>query len=367
MMPGKELLYLLALPQVPGIGNITARKLIQLTGAATPLFETEPAVLQKTFPVPSFHLEAIRNFGDFLALEKELDYCRSENIRIIPCHDPGFPEMLNHCPDAPLCLFVKGDSSLNKRLVIALVGTRKATDYGKKITRKMIEGLADLQPVIVSGLAHGIDKEAHTAALETGLDTWAVVGHGFRFTYPASHKILAQRIREKGLLISEFFSGTKPDKENFPRRNRIIAGLSDAVVVIEAAEKGGALITARFAHQYQREVFAVPGRATDLYSTGCNALIKSQVAVMAEYASDIKNHMGWVDGKSLPAFQPRLFPQLLPEEVPVFELLTEKGDLHMDVIGNLLGLSPSKLALLLFEMEIKGILKKMPGQVFRLD
>jgi len=292
-----ELKYQIALTMVPSIGPITARKLIRKVGSARAIFDQKKEVLEKIQGIGP-RLSQSFNAASLLGkAEKELEFLDRHHITVLYFKDPDYPARLKQCEDGPILLYAKGDQGLKCRRGLSVVGTRRATYYGKEICRKIIHGLSERinDLVIVSGLAYGIDVIAHRAALEKGIPTVAVLGHGFSTIYPSAHRDTAKRIIDQGALVTDFPSEMGPERNNFLRRNRIIAGLADATLVIESGEKGGALITADMAASYQRDVLAVPGRVGDERSKGCNGLIKDTMAALTESAEDVINHLNWED------------------------------------------------------------------------
>jgi DNA processing protein len=287
-------------------------------------------------------------------------------IQAVVFSDDNYPPKLKNCEDAPLVLYVKGEADFRNRRVLGIVGTRKATPYGRMLCEKLVDGLSHLRPLIVSGLALGIDGYAHREALKNGLETAAVLAHGLDRVYPSAHSGLAARIEKQGCLISDYVTGTKPDRENFPSRNRIIAGLCDAVVVVEAAITGGALITADLAASYNRDVFAFPGRVGDLYSAGCNRYIRENRAALIESAADVIAMMNWDDApkKSKPV-QKELFAELPPDEDAVYKLIALSNEMSVDDICAALPMTPSRIASALLGLELKGHLQALPGKVYR--
>jgi len=297
-----------------------------------------------------------------------MKFIEKYRLRVLYFRDKDYPRRLTDCYDSPVFLFYMGVSDLNTDKIIGIVGTRSATDYGKAVTRELIRGLSQDNPLIVSGLAYGIDSQAHRAALEFGLSTIGVLGHGFDRIYPGNNKNLAEKMLSQGGLVTEFFSHTKPDRENFPQRNRIIAGLCDAIVVTEAAEEGGALITADIAHTYNRDVFVVPGRTTDLYSGGCNLLMRHKKADIVRNADDLMFDMGWRKAEEKKAPQlPRLFIPLTRDEESIVELLGREGEITIDEISRKLGLAVNKTAAALLNLELEDVVRCKPGKLYSLS
>ena len=275
-----ELFYQLGLTLVPNIGDVHAKILVQYFGDASSIFKAKQSALDKIDGIGEVRAKSIKQFNDFHLAEEELKFIEKYKIKTLFLTDTDYPQRLLNCYDSPTLLFYKGTADLNISKIVGIVGTRNYTDYGKQFTEKLVKDLAAQQILIVSGLALGIDSFAHKAALKNNLSTVGVVGHGLDKIYPSVNTNLAKdMIKHDGGLLSEFFSGTKPDKHNFPLRNRIVAGLCDATVVIETNIKGGSMITAKLADAYNRDVFAVPGRTTDNKSSGCNHLIKNNKAI----------------------------------------------------------------------------------------
>jgi DNA processing protein len=363
-----ELLKLkIALTLVTGVGNVNARNLVSYCGSVEDVFKASKTLLEKIPGIGPKTADAIAKHKDFQRAEKECLFIERNNITPLFYLDKNFPERLKSCPDAPVMLYFKGTTDLNKNRMLAVVGTRSATEYGKAKCEQLIADLKDSNVVIVSGLAYGIDFCAHKAALKSGMETIAVLGHGLDMLYPALHKSTAEKMIEQGGLLTEYLTGTKPDKENFPQRNRIVAGISDAVVVIEASRKGGALITAEIANTYNRDVFAVPGRLDDIYSEGCNHLIKLNKAALIESAKDVCYIMGWeekvVKNKNK---QRNLFVELNSEEKTLVDLLNQKGSLDIDSICTTSTMPVSKVSATLLNLEFKGVLKSLPGKIYEL-
>jgi len=361
------LLYQIGLTLIPGVGDVLGKKLVSIFGSAEAIFREPGRHLKKMARVGELLTHAVRHKEILLRAEKEVRFI--EHYKIIPLFftDKSYPQRLKQCYDSPVILFYKGSAGLNSKYVIGLVGTRNPTDYGKITTYKLVEGLAGRQIMVVSGLAYGIDSCAHRSALELGLETVGVLGHGLDLIYPMQNKTLAEKMINHGGLLTEFLSETKPDRENFPRRNRIIAGLCDAVVVVEAAQKGGALITADIANTYNRDVFAVPGRIGDPFSEGTNYMIRTNRAALVQSAEDIEYMMGWkLDETISPCRQPKLFIELTPEEEKIVTLLNEKGSLAIDEISLQTEIPVSKTSSSLLNLEFEGKIKCLPGKVYTL-
>lgn len=362
-----ELVYKIALTLIPGVGSVNGKSLVAYCGGVKAVFMEKKRTLLKIPGIGEQTVNALINHSVFGRAEEELAFIERNNIQPIFYLDKEYPVRLKQCYDSPLMLYYKGNADLNAPKIVALVGTRKATEYGRDMCKKIVEGLVDLNVLVVSGLAYGIDTWSHKAALDLKLETVGVLGHGLDRIYPFANRALAEKMIESGGLLCEYISNTKPDRENFPMRNRIIAGMSDAIVVVEAGVSGGALITAEIANSYNRDVFAVPGRVGDQHSEGCNRLIKINKAALIQSAKDISYLLNW-DEIKVPkkAIQRQLFINLTPEEELVFNVLKEKGDLDIDTLLNETSILPSKAASLLLNMEFEGIIRCMPGKVYRL-
>lgn len=365
-----ELFYFLALHMIPGIGPALAKTLISYHHTARQVFQTKISALSTTPGIGRVLAERIQNFlkDHGRQVEKEYNYLKKNNIQILAFYSPDFPSRLKNIPSSPSILFYKGNINLNDFHLVAIVGTRKATPYGSLVTKKIVEDLKKYNVCIVSGLAYGIDVIAHKAALEHGIPTLAVLAHGLDRIYPPLHTPVAKEISASGGLLTEYFQGSKPDKENFPVRNRIVAGMCEAVIVVEAADSGGALITADFARSYRREVFAVPGRLGDVYSEGTNQLIKQGEAHLFTDADDLANMLHWhLPGREQrpKIIQADLFPHLTDAEAEIYQLLKSTEKVHIDQIMMQTDLPLSKLLSMLTEMELKGAIISLPGKVFQ--
>ncbi|MGC9471361.1 MAG: DNA-processing protein DprA [Bacteroidales bacterium] len=367
-MSYSSLTYKIALSLIPGVGNILAKKLVAYAGSLEGVFYEKKHSLVKIPGVGKTLAGNIANPAllDLAALEEE--YTIKNGIRVFFYLDSNYPSRLKDCPDAPVLFFMKGEADLNQSKVLSMVGTRRATHEGKAFCEKLIAQLREKnhEVLIVSGLAFGIDITSHRAALNSGFPTVAVLAHGFEFMYPASHARTAREIVAHGGLITEFLSYEKPEPPYFVKRNRIIAGLSDATIVIESDEKGGALITAEIAAGYHRDVFAVPGRVTDNMSRGCNRLIKTNQAALLEKVEDIEYLMGWDENLASRPVQTSLFADLNEEEKNLAELLRDQS-LTIDEISRAAGMPVSKASSLLLNLEFSGLVRCLPGKLYRLN
>lgn len=360
----------IALTLLPNVGPVLARNLVSYCGGIDAVFKQKQSHLQKIPEIGPATAAKIAKQVVFARADQEMEFIEKHKVQALFYLDPDFPQRLKHCHDSPVMLYYKGNTNLNKQKVIAIVGTRSATEYGKNVTEKLIEQLTAFDVLIVSGLAYGIDIFAHRAALKEGLSTIGVMGHGLDRLYPGDHRNTAKKMLEQGGLLTEFPSQTNPDRENFPKRNRVVAGMCDAVVVIEAGAKGGALITADIAHSYSRDVFAVPGRLDDPFSVGCNKLIRINKAALLTSANDIAYLMGWEkEGEISSAkkiVQQQLFIELTSEEQILVDVLKLHGKLSIDALTINAKIPFSKLSVLLLQLEMKNVVKSLPGKVFTL-
>ena len=363
-----ELLYQLALTLVPNIGDVQAKILIQHFGEASAIFKAKEPELDKIENIGVVRAKSIKGFDDFHLAEKELEFIQKYKIKTFFLTDKDYPQRLLNCYDSPTLLFYKGSADLNASKIVAIVGTRTNTEYGKQFTEKLVKDLSEQNITVVSGLAFGIDAYAHKAAIKNNLPTIGVVGHGLDKIYPSEHAGLAKdMIKNGGGVLSEFFSGTKPDKHNFPLRNRIVAGLSDTTVLIETTIKGGSMITAQLADAYNRDVFALPGRVNDTKSCGCNHLIKHNKAILLSDANDLLEVMGWKEKtKTKTKKQRELFIELSAEEKHIVNLLQQKEAVHIDEINLAGGLSSSTIAAAILNLELQNIVTSLPGKMYKL-
>lgn len=353
---------------IPGIGGILARNLIAYTGSVESIFSESAKSLTKIPGIGAVNAKRIKDQSIFRKAEKELSFIQKKEIKAIFYTDSDFPRRLKSCVDAPLLLYTRGNLNFDLQKVISIVGTRNATDYGKQVCDELIRKFSErnYKILIVSGLAYGIDIQAHKSALKYGIATAGVVGHGLDKMYPSLHAETAQKMMENGGLVSDFPSGTKIDPANFIRRNRIIAGLADATVVVESAEKGGALVTADIAASYNRDVFAFPGRSGDVYSIGCNQLIRNNGANLIGGIDDLEYFMGWENQANVKEVQSALFVELTPDEEKAVTLIRKEGELFIDQISGALSLPGSKVSAMLLNLEFKNIVVALPGKMYRL-
>ena len=367
MLSKNELRYTLALQRVPNLGDTTAKKLLNKVGSAEGVFKEKKTNLLKVDGVGSFKLKELSEKIQLDEADEEMKFIEDQNIEWTYFQDKSYPERLKHCIDGPILFFQSGNIDLQNKKIISIVGTRNATSYGKIFCEKLIEDLSPLNPIIVSGLAYGIDITAHKAAMENGLQTIACLAHGFNQIYPKTHKKYVSKIEENGGFITEFWSSDAFDRNNFLKRNRIIAGMSQATIVIESSEKGGSLVTADIANSYNREVFALPGRATDSHSKGCNNLIKTQQAHLFTSAADLIYMLGWeLEEANLKPQQTQLFVELTEDEKTIFNFLKERDKELLDSIAIECKIPAYKVASILLAMELKGVIRPLPGKLFEV-
>ncbi|MGX7667803.1 DNA-processing protein DprA [Flavobacterium pedocola] len=365
-MNTSDLFYTLALLKVEGIGDITAKKLIHHCGSAETVFSKTKKQLLAIDGVGEVLFRNLQDGRVFAHAQAEFDFIQRNNIDVTFYQEAAYPERLKHCVDGPVVLFQSGAIDLYERKILSIVGTRQVTGYGVDFTRKVIEELAPLNPVIISGFAYGVDIVAHQAALDFGLQTIGVLAHGLNQVYPKAHKKYVAKMEQHGGFLTEFWSSSNPERENFVKRNRIVAGMSEATIVIESAEKGGSLITATMANDYNREVFAVPGRASDKYSQGCNLLIKTQRAHLLSSAADLIYLLNWElesEPKTKP-IQKQLFVALEPEEQCIYDFLQQSGKEVSDSIALHCNQPIHKINAILLNMELKGVVRPLPGKQF---
>lgn len=367
MLSKNELRYTLALQRVPNLGDATAKKLLQKVGSAEGIFNEKKSNLLKINGVGAFKLKELSSKIQLDEADEEIRFIEENNLEWCYFKDKLYPERLKHCIDGPILYFQKGNIDLQKNKIISIVGTRKITTYGRSFCEKLIDELSPINPVIISGFAYGVDITAHKAALENNLQTVACLAHGLNQIYPKTHKKYMKKVMENGGFISEFWSTDAFDRNNFLKRNRIIAGISQATIVIESATKGGSLVTADIANSYNRDVFALPGRANDLQSQGCNNLIKSQQANLFTNAADLIYMLGWeLEEKNKKPQQTQLFVELSEEEQIVFNFLKDTDKEQLDSIALQCKIPTYKLASLLLSMELKGVVRPLPGKLFEL-
>lgn len=367
MLSKTELIYTLALQRVPNLGDTSAKKLLQHVGSAEGIFKEKKTNLIKVDGIGNYKIKDLDAPHLLTEAEAEIRFIEENNIQYSYFKDHNYPSHLKHCLDGPILFFHTGNIDLVNKKIISIVGTRKITSYGNAFCEKLIAELAPINPVIVSGFAYGVDICAHKAAIDNGLQNIACLAHGLNQIYPKVHKRYMTQVEANGGFISEFWSTDAFDRNNFLKRNRIIAGMSEATIVIESAEKGGSLVTADIANSYSREVFAVPGRATDTQSMGCNNLLKTHQARIVTSAADVIFNLGWELDEAKPKTQQTsLFVELNEDEKKIFNYLQDKEKELLDVIAIGCGLPIYKVANSLLMMEMKGVVRPLPGKLFQL-
>lgn len=363
-----KLFYQIALTQINGVGDILARNLLDEIGDEETIFKSSRKELM-AIPNFSTHLaNEILNPEVLRKAETELEFIIKNNLRTFFYRDESYPRRLRECIDAPILFYYKGNTDLDKIKVISIVGTRKSSSYGNDFCDRFIEDIASAFPdtLIVSGLAYGIDIQSHKAAIRVGLPTVGVLAHGLDRIYPSAHRKVAIDMLDHGGLLTEFVSKTEPDKYNFVKRNRIVAGLADATVVVQSDIKGGSLITADLACSYDRDVFAVPGRITDKESGGCNTLIEQNKAVMLLSTEQFIQYMQWDAKNKVQPRQQELFLDLSPDQQAIYDLLLENDSLHINALSTQSNIPLTSLLPLLLMMEMKGIIRTLPGSNYEL-
>ncbi|MEQ1553047.1 MAG: DNA-processing protein DprA [Ferruginibacter sp.] len=361
-----DLLYQIALTLIPNIGDVRAKALLDVFGDAESIFKASKKNLESIDGIGIVAASSIKNFSDFKVCEDEIKFIEKSKTTPLFITDENYPQRLLNCYDSPTILYYKGNADLNTTKIISIVGTRNNSDYGKNICEKIIEDLTEQNILVVSGLAFGIDSIAHKASLKNNLKTVGVMAHGLDKVYPAQNKSLAIDMISHGGLLTDFMSGTNPDRQNFPRRNRIVAGICDAIIVIESSAKGGSLITAELANSYNKDVFAIPGRVTDTRSEGCNYLIRNNKALLATSADDILHIMNWKDAPKKIKTQRELFIELTPNEKIITDILKDRENIQIDELYFKSGLSSSAVAQALLMLEMQGVVASLPGKVFKL-
>ena len=364
----EQLLYHIAITSIPNIGDVTAKKLIAYCGSSEQVFKEKKSALEKIPGIGGVNAQKIitHKTEALATAAEELLFIKKNNIVPLFYLNDNYPKRLLHCEDGPILIYTKGNVDYNNPKVISIVGTRKATDYGKDFCEKIVQELVPHQPLIVSGLAYGIDVCSHKAALKNKLPTVGVLAHGLDRLYPQQHNSVAKQMIENGGLLTDYKSGTNPDRENFPKRNRIVAGLSDLTIVIESSKKGGSLITAYIANDYNRDVFALPGRLNDSQSEGCNNLIKSHKAALIQSAKDIEYIMGWEATKKVKKNQTQLFVELTPEQKTIAAIISKQEKIGIDDLSLQAKIPMSKTAAMLLDMEFSGVVKTLPGKMYKL-
>ncbi len=360
-----QLIFQIGLTLIPGIGDVNGKKLIAYCGGPEAVFSEKRRSLEKIPGIGQHTVNALLNQKVLGRAEEELNFIQKRAITPLFYLDKDYPRRLKHCADNPMMIYYQGNADLNADRVIGIVGTRNATEYGKRLCEQLTEELKDEGVLVVSGLAYGIDTYAHRSALKAGLPTVGVLAHGLDRLYPAANKNLAVKMLENGGLVTDFVSNTNPDRENFPKRNRIVAGMVDALIVVESAKKGGALITADIANSYNRDVFAFPGRVGDTYSEGCNFLIRTNRAAMVEHAVNLRYMMGWESPQKGKAVQTKLFRAFNPDEQTIMDAFENESYQELDQLLLKTGFTSSRMASVLLNLEFDGILTALPGKRYQ--
>lgn len=359
-----ELAHRIALTMVPGIGPVKAKILLSNCGSAEAIFKEKKNSLLRIPDIGEYAANAILSAEVSRRAIEEAEFVERNHIQTLFFTEENYPDRLRTCDDSPILLYVRGELNLNCHKVISIVGTRKATPYGKQFCEEFLRSIKSHKPLIVSGLAYGIDICAHRNAIKENLPTVACLAHGMDKIYPPLHIPVAKEMMQNGGLITEFMSGTKPDRELFPTRNRIIAGLADCTIVVESDVKGGSVITAQVANSYNRDVFAVPGRCNDRFSAGCNELIKRNVAAILNNAEELVSYMNWDEPSIKKNKQLDLFVNLNDDERSVMNALVSAGKLSIDEINEKTGFNGSKTSSLLLQLEFRGQVKAYPGKMY---
>ncbi|MGV3509655.1 MAG: DNA-processing protein DprA [Sphingobacteriaceae bacterium] len=363
-----SLLHKIALTLIPGVGSVNSRLLLKHFGSAEDVFKAKKPTLISIPGIGEKTAKSILQHDFFERAEKELEFVEKYKIKTFFYSDEDYPKRLRNCYDAPVLLYYKGNAELNNARVVSIVGTRNATSYGKELTDSLVDELQKHNVLVVSGLAYGIDAMAHKACLKYDIPTIGVVGHGLDRIYPAQHRSLAEKMVNKGGLLTEFPSQTNPDRENFPKRNRIVAGLADATIIVEASLTGGALITAELANSYNRDVFSFPGNVNQEFSAGCNYLIKTNRANLITSAKDLEYILGWICEKPKDEQQKQLSLRLnlSSDEKKIVDVLIAKGQTAVDEISIETQLPQSKLAITILGLEMQGVVIALPGKMYKL-
>lgn len=360
-------LYRIALTLIENVGAITAKKLLKICGTPEAVFKESIKNLKAIEGIGEVMAKKIANSNVFLRAEQELKFIEENGIQMFYFEEDNYPSRLRHCVDSPIVLYGKGNLSFNEEKVVSIVGTRKASKEGKRFTEDLIEKLKAHNVTVVSGLAYGIDITAHKKAYEQDMQTIAVLAHGLQMIYPALHKKMAKQFQDNGGILTDFPSGTIPDRERFPSRNRIVAGLSDATIVIESKRKGGSIITADIAGSYNRDVFAVPGAPGNELSEGCNYLIKSNRAALLDNVTDLEYLLGWDLKTKQKPIQQKLFVDLSEEEEKIVNILKDEGATSIDDLAFKSGLMMSSLSMNLLKLELDGVVMSLPGKKYKIN
>ena len=361
----EELFAILTLQKAKGIGDIIAKKLISHCGSAKNIFLEKLTAIDKINGVGAIAIKNIFDKATRLRAERELNHILKNKLKYVHFQDANYPIKLKECIDAPILMFYDGNIQINEQPIISIVGTRQMTLYGRDFIHKLIEAIAPFNPIIVSGFAYGVDITAQKSAIENQLQTIGVLAHGLDQIYPKLHKKYISDVNENGGFYTEFWHDEEPLRENFLKRNRIVAGISEATIIVESAEKGGSLVTADIANSYSRDVFAVPGKTTDILSKGCNDLIKRNKAGILTSPQDLIDVLNWeLKSERKAPIQKQLFIDLKDEEKIIYDFLLEKNKQHIDFISLSCKIPTYKLATLLFNLEMKGLVRPLQGKLF---
>ena len=365
-MKEEKLLAILRLQKCKAVGDILAKKLIVNVGDVSQIFKEKRASLSKINGIGNHVLKHLFDEEGLRRASRELKYIKENAVSYSYFLEDDYPTNLQHCIDSPILLFKDGNIDFSNQKIISIVGTRNMSSYGRDFCNKLIEDLAQYNPLIISGFAYGVDICAHKAAIKNNLQTVAVLAHGLEQIYPKVHKKYINQVNENGGFLSEFWHDDVPLRENFLKRNRIVAGISKATIIIESAVKGGSLVTADIANSYDKDVFAVPGRTSDIYSKGCNNLIKNNRAFLLNSADEIVKMLNWDLSEKPKIIQQQLFLELNENEQKIYDLLHEKGKQLLDVISLECNIPIYQLSAILLQMELKGVSKPLPGKMFEL-
>ena len=354
----------IAITKIPKVGPITARNLISYCGGVDAVFKTSKKALMKVPGIGEKTATTLLKKEYFKIAEKELEFIAKKSITPLFFLDKAYPQRLKPLDDAPVMLYYKGTADLNHPRIVAVVGTRKPSDVSSLLCEELVADLKAYNVLIVSGLAYGIDAVAHKKSLDLGIETVGVLGHGLNQIYPAQHRKIAEKMLTQGGLLTEFTSNSKPDASHFPMRNRIVAGMCDALVVVETGKKGGSMITAQYGNEYSKDVFAIPGNIKDAHSEGANHLIKTHRAALIESAADIGYIMRWEESE---ADSPeKIIIPLTTEEQAIADLMTKSVEMEIDQLTLASKFSPNEVAAFLLTMEFKGVIKSLPGKRYML-
>ncbi|WP_139957349.1 DNA-processing protein DprA [Flavicella sediminum] len=365
-MKEEDLLYALALQRAKGIGDINAKKLIKVCGSPKNVLKERKKTLQKIDGIGAVTLKNLFDSENLKAAELEIKLISQYQIKPLYFLEEAYPKKLLNCIDSPILMFQDGRFNFENRKIISIVGTRKMTTYGRDFCESLLADLKSYDPVVVSGFAYGVDICAHKAAVKNNLCTVGVFAHGFGDLYPKTHKKYMAQMYERGGFLTEFWYNEGALRENFLKRNRIVAGIAEATIIVESAPKGGALVTADIANSYGKEVLAVPGRTSDYYSKGCNALIRDNKAAILMSSEDLVRFLGWEENKEQKVIQPQLFLDLTTEEQLIYDFLASKGKELLDRISIETKIPVYKIAAVLFQLEMKGVVRALPGKLYEI-